>query len=86
MTRNFEIFLGIAPVSMKHAKCSDDKDLMLMVNELHKASVYYYTPGRHHTCFSNFAANLFNRIDQTKLSVWMKKQFKRQLKDSFLNR
>ena len=45
MTRNLEKLLAIAPVSMKHAKCSDDKDLILMVNELHKASVYYYTPG-----------------------------------------
>ena len=57
-----ESCLGIAPVCMKYTKRSDDTDLMLMVNELHKVSVFFYIPGRHQSCFPNFAANLFNSI------------------------
>ena len=62
VTQSFEKFLGIAPVCMKYTKRSDDTDLMLMVNELHKVSVCFYIPGRHQSCFPNFAANLFNSI------------------------
>ena len=85
MMHNFDNILGVAPVCMKHTKSSDDKDLMLMVKELNKASVFDYVEGRHHQCFPKIVANVFSSIDQAKLQKWMNKQFKSQLKASFLN-
>ena len=72
--------------SSSHKVYSDEKDVIVMVTELHKASVFDFVPGRCHQSFPNFAANLFYTIDSNKLKTWMKKQFLLRLETSFLNR
>ena len=86
MMDTFDEILGLPAKSSAHAVYSDEKDLVLMVTELHKELVFDYVPGRCHQGFPNIVANIFDTIDRQKLHKWMKKKFLHQVKDSFLNR
>lgn len=84
---NIDMILCVPPVHTSHTICPDEKDLHLILKELHTgAKLFDFTPGRYHRSFPDIAVNYFNRVKPTKLHKWMKHHFSTLLKNSFLYR
>lgn len=71
---NFDSAVVVRKPSGKHSHASLEKDLNLMVNELHlQSKVFEETSGRKHSSFPNMSRNLFATVDWNSLEEWFQR-------------
>ena len=71
---NFYEQTSITKPTGKHSHAAMEKDMELMVNQLHKESqVFREVNGRKHSCFPNVRQNLFATMDWDSMEEWFKK-------------
>ena len=71
---NFDNANNVIKPSGKHSRASMEKNLNLMVNELHlQSKVFQEIPGRKHNSFTNINRNLFAKMDWNGLEEWFLK-------------
>ena len=69
-----------------HTHKSDDRDLMMVLNELMTSKVFISSDGRTHKSFKKFKSNVFNSIDRVKFDSWIDQNFKKLRLSSNFNR
>ena len=71
---NFDSANNVSKPSGKHSHASLEKDMNLMVSELHlQSKVFKEIPGRKHKSFPNICRNLFATVDWNSLEEWFQK-------------
>jgi L1 cell adhesion molecule like protein len=72
---NYDAVTGVSETSGQHKKASIDKDIKLILEELHtRTKVFEFTSNRCHSHFKNQTINVIGNIDQKALRKWMATQ------------
>ena len=76
--QQYDAMSGIKVPSSRHSKRTCEKDMDILLNQLHKTSqVFGVVPGRAHKTFPHFQTNSMNSMQHAMLTAWMEQQLQK---------